>query len=156
MFLALHPMEFISFNPSELIEHLAMLLTATLTINCSLRNVLNKAFSIINFANPFSKFYHQYYDSIAKFHFGLISRLLQGLSEPGFYGDLVYKLKMILALLIFQLSLLKYICSAQSSNQYHSRMALCKVRIPTWLRNSGMVSDHSRIAQGILSVLSMR
>ena len=26
-------------------------------------------------------------------------------------------------------------------------MALRKVRIPTWLRNSRMVSDHSRIAQ---------
>ena len=52
--------------------------------------------------------------------------------------------------------LLFYICSAQSGNRYHSRMALRKVRIPTWLRNSRMVSDHSRIAQGILSVLSMR
>ena len=44
------------------------------------------------------------------------------------------------------------ICSAQSRNRYHSRMALRKVRIPTWLRNSRMVSDHSRIAQGIFSV----
>ena len=33
-------------------------------------------------------------------------------------------------------------------------MALRKVRIPTWLRNSRMVSDHSRIAQGIFSVVS--
>ena len=48
------------------------------------------------------------------------------------------------------------ICSAQSKNRYHSRMALRKVRIPTWLRNSRMVSDHSRIAQGIFSVLSIR
>ena len=48
------------------------------------------------------------------------------------------------------------ICSAQSGNRYHSRMALRKVRIPTWLRNSRMVSDHSRIAQGIFSVLSIR
>ena len=46
-----------------------------------------------------------------------------------------------------------YICSAQSRNRYHSRMALRKVRIPTWLRNSRMVSDHSRIAQGVFSVL---
>ena len=37
----------------------------------------------------------------------------------------------------------------------YSRMALRKVRIPTWLRNSRMVSDHSRIAQGIFSVLSI-
>ena len=28
----------------------------------------------------------------------------------------------------------------QSRNRYHSRTALCKVRIQTWLRNSRMVS----------------
>ena len=52
--------------------------------------------------------------------------------------------------------MMTYIRSAQSGNRYHSRMALRKVRIPTWLRNSRMVLDRSRIAQGILSVLSMR
>ena len=34
MFLALHPMEFIFLNSSDLLEHLPMLLTSTLTINC--------------------------------------------------------------------------------------------------------------------------
>ena len=41
-------------------------------------------------------------------------------------------------------------------SRYHSRMALPKVRILTWLRNCRMVTDHPRIAQGILLVLSMR
>ena len=44
---------FISF---VLLEHLAMLLTSTLTINCQLRNFLNKAISIINFAKHFKNF----------------------------------------------------------------------------------------------------
>ena len=48
------------------------------------------------------------YDLISKFQVGLKSLLRQGLSEPEFYGDLVYKLKKILALIIFQRSLLKY------------------------------------------------
>ena len=43
----------------------------------------------------FSKFYKQYYDLITKFQIGLKSLLRQGLSEPEFYGDLVYKLKKI-------------------------------------------------------------
>ena len=43
----------------------------------------------------FSKFYRRYYDLIAKFKVGLKSLLRQGLSEPDFYGDLVYKLKKI-------------------------------------------------------------
>ena len=33
-----------------------------------------------------------------------------------------------------------YICSAQSRNRYHSRMALRKVRIPTWLRKVGILT----------------
>ena len=43
----------------------------------------------------FSKFYRQYYDLISKFQVGLKSLLRQGLSEPDFFGDLVYKLKKI-------------------------------------------------------------
>ena len=42
-----------------------------------------------------SKFYRRYYDLISKFQVGLKSLLCQGLWEPDFYGDLVYKLKKI-------------------------------------------------------------
>ena len=35
----------------------------------------------------------KYYDLISKFHVGIKSLLRQSLSEPEFYGDLVYKLK---------------------------------------------------------------
>ena len=43
----------------------------------------------------FSKFYRRYFDLISKFQVGLKYLLRQGLSEPDFYGDLVYKLKKI-------------------------------------------------------------
>ena len=43
----------------------------------------------------FSKFYRRYYDLIPKFQVGLKSFLCQGLSEPEFCGDLVYKLKIV-------------------------------------------------------------
>ena len=56
MFLVLHPIESISLNLFVLLEHLAMLLTSTLTINCKLRNFLNKAIGIINFAKHFQNF----------------------------------------------------------------------------------------------------
>ena len=42
-----------------------------------------------------SKFYRRYYDLVSKFNTGLKSLLKQGLSEPEFYGDLVYKFKKI-------------------------------------------------------------
>ena len=54
--LSLHPMESISLNSFVLLEHLAMLLTSILTTNSLLRNFLNKAIGIINFANPFLNF----------------------------------------------------------------------------------------------------
>ena len=43
----------------------------------------------------FSKFNIRYYNLISKFQFGLKSLLRQALSEPDFYGYLMYKLKKI-------------------------------------------------------------
>ena len=48
------------------------------------------------FRKVFSKFYRRHYDLISKFNVGLKSLLHQGLSEPEFYGDLVYKFKKIM------------------------------------------------------------
>ena len=87
------------FDSFVLLEHLAMLLTSTLEINCKLRNFLNKyvlkrvCYRNDKFRKTFSKFYGRFYDSISKFQVGLKSLMRQGLSEPEFYGDLVYKLK---------------------------------------------------------------
>ena len=44
----------------------------------------------------FSKFYRRHYELISKFNVGFNSLLHQGLSEPEFYGDLVYKFKKIM------------------------------------------------------------
>ena len=56
MFLALHPMEIIFLNSSDLLDHLAKLLTSTLIIKCLLRNFSNKAIGIINFTKLFLNF----------------------------------------------------------------------------------------------------
>ena len=42
----------------------------------------------------FSKFYHTQ-ELIVKYNIGLKTLLQQGISEPIFYGDLVYKFKLI-------------------------------------------------------------
>ena len=42
-----------------------------------------------------------YYELISKFNVGLKSLLPQGLSEPEFYGDLVYKFKKIRGITYF-------------------------------------------------------
>ena len=41
----------------------------------------------------FSKFYHRHSELIVKYNIGLKTLLQQGISEPIFYGDLVYKFK---------------------------------------------------------------
>ena len=54
MFLPLHPINFMFFKSSDLLEHLAMLLTSTLAITNLLKN--SKATGIINFAKHFLNF----------------------------------------------------------------------------------------------------
>ena len=43
----------------------------------------------------FSKFYHRRSELTVKYNIGLKTLLQQGISEPVFYGDLVYKFKQI-------------------------------------------------------------
>ena len=43
----------------------------------------------------FSKFYYRHSELIVKYKIGLKTLLQQGISEPIFYGDLVYKFKRI-------------------------------------------------------------
>ena len=44
----------------------------------------------------FSKFYRRHYELISKYNVGLKLLLSEGLSEPEFYGDLVYKFKKLI------------------------------------------------------------
>ena len=99
MFLVLHPMESIFLNSFVLLEHLALLLTSTLAIGYRYHKL----------RKTFSKFYRRYYDLISKFQVGLKSLLHQGLSEPDFYGDLVYKLKKIVGSNNFSAQFIKMI-----------------------------------------------
>ena len=72
MFLALHSIESISLNPFNLLEHLPMLLTSTLAINCLLRHFLKQGYQYHKLSKTFfSKFYRRYYDMISKFQVGL-------------------------------------------------------------------------------------
>ena len=41
----------------------------------------------------FSNFYRRHYELVSKFKVGIKPFFQQGLSEPEFYGDLVYKLR---------------------------------------------------------------
>ena len=72
------------------------LLTAKLLNQGYRYHKLRKAFGI-KLHKAFSKFYRRHSDLVSKFNVGLKSLLQQGLSEPEFYGDLVYKFRKIYA-----------------------------------------------------------
>ena len=57
--------------------------------------LLQQGYLYHKFRKTFSKFYRRHYALVSKFNVRLKTLLYQGLSEPEFYGDLVYKLKAI-------------------------------------------------------------
>ena len=56
------------------------------------QKLLKQGYRYHKLRKTFSNFYRRYYDLISKFQIGLRSLLCQGLSQPDFYGDLVYKI----------------------------------------------------------------
>ena len=77
--------------------------------NLLTRKLLKEGYRYPKLCKTFSKFYRRYYDLISKFQVGLVSLLRQGLSEPEFYGDLVYKLKKIVVSNNFSAQFIKII-----------------------------------------------
>ena len=67
---------------------------------CLTAKLLKQGYRYHKLRKAFSKFYRRHYELISKFNVGLH----QGLLEPGFYGDLVYKFKKIMVGLIFLIS----------------------------------------------------
>ena len=73
------------------------------------QKLLKQGYRYHKLRKTFSKFYRRYFDLISKFQVGLKSLLRQGLSEPYFYGDLVYKLKKIVGSNNFSAQFIKII-----------------------------------------------
>ena len=73
------------------------------------QKLLKQGYRYHKLRKTFSKFYRRYYDLISKFQVGLKSLLRQGLSEPDFYGDLVYQLKKIVGSNNFSAQFIKII-----------------------------------------------
>ena len=59
-------------------------------------NLLRQGYRYHKIRKAFSKFYRRHFDIVSKYNVGLKALLLEGLSEPEFYGDLVYKFRKII------------------------------------------------------------
>ena len=62
--------------------------------------LLKQGYRYHKIGKAFSKFYHRHSELIVKYIIGLKTLLQQGISEPIFYGDLVFKFKRIVGNLI--------------------------------------------------------
>ena len=58
--------------------------------------LLRQGYRYHKLRKAFSKFYRRHFDIVSKYNVGLKTLLLQGLSEPEFYGDLMYKFREII------------------------------------------------------------
>ena len=58
--------------------------------------LLKQGYRYHKLRKAFSKFYRRHFDIVSEYNVGLKSLLLQGLSTPEFYGDLVYKFRKII------------------------------------------------------------
>ena len=70
-------------------------MTLTTVIKPLLPNFLGRAIVIFKFVRPFSEFYRRHSALLEKYSVSLKTLLQQGISEPEFYGDLVYRFRKI-------------------------------------------------------------
>ena len=76
-------------------ELLQILVTLTTVIKPLLPNFLGRAIVSLNFVRRFSKFYRRHSALVEKYSVSLKTLLQQGISEPEFHGDLVYRFRKI-------------------------------------------------------------
>ena len=91
-FLVRHPMVFIFLHLFVLLDCPVMLMVLILGIKLTAK-LLRQGYKYHNLRREFSKFYRRHFDLVSKNNVGLETLLLQGLSKPEFYGDLVYKFR---------------------------------------------------------------
>ena len=58
--------------------------------------LLRQGYRYYKLRKAFPKFYRRHFDLVSNYNVGIKTLLLQGLSEPKFYGDLVYKFRKII------------------------------------------------------------
>ena len=93
IFLVRHPVVFIFLN---LFDLLGCPVDDFYTRNKILTAKLLRQGYRYKIRKAFSKFYRRHFDIVSKYNVGLKTLLLQDLSEPEFYGDLVYKFRKII------------------------------------------------------------
>ena len=99
--------------------------------------LLQQSYRYHNHRKTFSKFYRRHYELVSKFNVGLKTLLHQGLSEPEFHGDIIYKFKKIVGRTDFSDQFKKIIVRYKriGYNINIMRQSACIVFIPIAVNN---------------------
>ena len=73
-----------------------MLLISIIVTNSLTAKLLKQGHRYHKLRKAFSKFYRRHFELIENYHVSLKKLIQQGICNPEFYGDLVYKLKKII------------------------------------------------------------
>ena len=84
---------YICLNLFALPEHLRMLLTSIIVTNFLTAKLLKQGHGYHKLRKAFSKFYRMHFEFIKKYYVSLKKLMQQGICNPEFYEDLVYKFR---------------------------------------------------------------
>ena len=85
---------------------------------CLTAKLLQQGYRYHKLRKTFSRFYRRHYELISKYSVGLKTLLSEGLSEPEFYGDLVYKFKKLIGSNDFSFQFRKIITRVRTLQTY--------------------------------------
>ena len=102
---------------------------------CLTAKLLQQGYRYHNLRKTFSKFYRRHYEFISKYNVGLKTLLSEGLSEPEFYVDLVYKFKKLIGSNDFSFQFRKTRYRRKGYNLNVMRQSACLVFNPIMVDN---------------------
>ena len=117
--------------------------------------LLRQGYRCHKLRKAFSKFYRRHYDKVSKYNVRLKTLLLQGLSEPEFFGDLVYKFRTIIGKNDFPYHLKKIIVRYKKIgyNINVMRQTACLVVNPIRVNSSCTTTELSKLQTSCLTTI---
>ena len=118
--------------------------------------LLQQGYRYHKLRKTFSKFYRRHYELVSKFSVGLKTLLHQGLSEPEFYGDLVYKFKKIVGMADFSDQFRKIIVRYKliGYNINIMRQSACLVFNPITVNNFASLFNYTPVDRASDSMMA--
>ena len=119
--------------------------------------LLKQGYRYHKIRKSFPKFYHRHSELIVKYNIGLKTLLQQGISEPIFYGDLVYKFKRIVGKPNFS-DQFKKIVKRYIRVGYNldiMRQSACQVLNPTTVYSYGFLFNCTTVGQASDSMTAL-